>query len=76
MSHCGGARGVLFKFGISESLLPFLFAVLVLQLLQFLLLHKFSIVSKSFKIIIFFVLYPSFSEYVLDIMHGNLIVFL
>ena len=60
MSYCGGARCVFFGLGISESLLQLVFLALVLQLWQFLWLVKFSIVSKSFTIIITFVLHASF----------------
>ena len=44
MSHCG-ARCVFFGLGVSESLLKLLLVVVVLQLLQFLLLLKFSLVA-------------------------------
>ena len=64
MSHYGGARCVFFDLGISESLLQPLSGVVVLQLLQFLLLLKFSIVSKSFEIIASFVLHASFSDWI------------
>ena len=64
MSHCGGPKCVLFGLGISESLLKLLFVVVVLQLLLFLLLLKFSIVCKSFAIIIYFILHASFSDWI------------